>query len=119
MATNEQRARLCGWTCRMIPVMHGGFAEADGPVFPEPYWFAPDNLRQKLPPHYDTSRDACAELLEYVRARKLNGRFINELRKQIIGDEGHVTVWMILCATPQQICAAFDATFEKELEGKQ
>ncbi len=89
MASNEARAKLIGcsryWGARF-----------DGPFF-------------------DISLDACAELRAFVQRRKRNGAFINELRRQIIGSEGHVTWWMILNATPQQFCAAFDATFAKEL----
>ena len=118
MITNETRAKLVGWERRMIPVMHGGFAEADGPVCPEPYWFGPDGSRRKSPLPYDTDANAVAELRAFVRAR---GKEI-EFTKQLSGFDDEPPSLFSVCfdvfidATPQQQAAAFDTVFRDELE---
>lgn len=118
MITNETRAKLIGWERRMIPVMHGGFAEADGPVYPEPYWFGPDGSRRKSPLPYDTDANAVAELRAFVRARGEEIEFVTTLHR-IIGDEAVADVgsnWAMLNVTPAQQTVAFDAVFRDELE---
>lgn len=122
MITNETRAKLIGWERRMIPVMHGGFAEADGPVYPEPYWFGPDGSRRKSPPSYDTDANAVAELRAFVRARGKESYFIRALeRTEGYGvyqnfDRSAENGWNALDTTPQQQTAAFDAVFKDDLE---
>ena len=120
MITNETRAKLIGWERRMIPVMHGGFAEADGPVYPEPYWFAPDGSRRKSPLPYDTDANAVAELRAFVRARGKEFDFVLAVWREVVGyipmDPTEGDEFDFLDATPAQQCAAFDAVFADDLE---
>lgn len=95
MASNETRARLMG---RQIIDFFG----------------------YECAPLYDTSRGACAELLEYVKKEGRVAHFINALSQQFYGrdhadDLNPFGVMHFMTATPVQLTAAFDATFAKEL----
>lgn len=104
MASNEDRAKLCGW--KFTPHYGWQYKLADG-------WHPC--------PSYDTSLDACAELRAFVRARGKIKRFQLELWNVVLGcvplfEPSYEQEFNLLDATPQQLCAAFDATFKDELE---
>lgn len=106
MASNELRARLVGWTNPYYE-KHGAWR-----------WTSQSGVVVGRCPDYDTSRDACAELLEYVQERGRIEVFIHHVSNKssyqnFAREIEHM--WNGLTATPTQICAAFDATFAKEL----
>ena len=94
MASNEDRAKLCGWE-----------PTANGWVYVDKDGFYPC-------PAYDTSLDAVAELLRFVRKRGEEINFVYALDSIVRPN----TRFNLIDATPQQLCAAFDATFKDELE---
>ena len=104
MASNEERAKLCGWE-----------PTANGWVYVDKDGFYPC-------PAYDTSLDACAELLRFVRKRGKEFYFVRALERTTgyggyqNSDRSVENGWNALTATPQQLCAAFDAVFKDELE---
>jgi len=67
---NERIAKALGWTCRKVEVMHGGFAEADGPVIEVDTWFCPDGSTYKRP-DYCHDLNACAEVRKVIAERGL------------------------------------------------
>lgn len=108
MATNEQRARLVG--------SRSFYQERDG------YGEVVDTR----PLSYDTDLNACAELRRYVGERGKTHEFWSALFYALFGgstveeaeSDGLILedAGRFLDATPQQICAAFDAVFKDELE---
>lgn len=104
MPSNETRARLVGCVMR-VPWSSDATSDESGEY-------------ELCVPPFDTSRDACAELLEYVEKRERRGLFVRELAKTLQRAGSHNSIarkFWILAATPAQICAAFDATFAEEL----
>lgn len=124
MASNEQRAKLVGHKPCYVKYSSGNwmfqwgnneereYCKVCGCPFPKDTHWAP------LP--YDTSRDACAELLRFVRERNRRGEFAIQLGLELAHLDfrpGSETMFFeFAAATPQQLCAAFDATFKDELE---
>jgi hypothetical protein len=102
MITNEQRAKLIGWK------------ERESEQWP---WFAPGERPKRELPSYDTDANAIAELRAFVRAQGKVEEFCQALFERTAIDKPKFdAMFSMLAATPQQLCAAFDATFKDELE---
>lgn len=112
MASNELRARLVGhampWGEEIV------FSNREN---------GKHRSWMESPMPYDSDRNACAELLEYCDQQYRALVFLKALRlliwpPELVGDnwsDHGRDAFQILTATPAQICAAFDATFAKEL----
>lgn len=106
MASNEARAKLIGRTWMHLDVPCEGDGHAGCGLVP---W----------DPEHDAN--AVAELRAFVRARGKIKRFQLELWNVVLGcvplfEPSYEQEFNLLDATPQQLCAAFDATFKDELE---
>lgn len=105
MASNELRARLVGhampWGEEMV------FSNRENGKHKS--WM-------ESPMPYDSDRNACAELINYLwhhQGHNAVPRFFHEFTKAI--GCARDDAFAMLRATPDQICAAFDATFAQEL----
>ena len=105
MNQNERVARLLGWVGSYAPryLENGERVYQTTPLYPA----------------YDTDANASRELLAYVKAKNCRGAFAVELGIELAKagayEKGDVLYFEFVNATPQQIYAAFCATFAREL----
>lgn len=125
MAKLETVARLLGCAPCKVRHHHGlwmfNYDEHGGILSCKTCGFSARSDPHFAPPAYDTDANASRELLAYVKAQGRETPFGGNILRIVapilnIGAFPVARVFELLSATPQQIYAAFCATFACELE---